>query len=154
MMTLRAAKQAFLLLYFSAASAAAQAPAPPAAGLPAIARELEKLSALEPAKVYQAVLSGLEACLAEEAKPRLAREPVKKVIVELYLLRFDLASREMTEHERRQNIEAAAEDARAKLSNPGREDLQVLMDQGLDQGLTLLCVAASARGLLTSDGGG
>lgn len=150
MMTFEAARQACLAIMLTGAPVAAQTAPPYAEGLPEIADELARLAAERSQSVHDAVLTGLEACLAEDVQPRLSKRAVGTVIVNLHLLYFRLVSERIGEAERRQELADSIATVSKTLAPADRESLRVLRHQSLEQGLTLLCVAATARGILES----
>lgn len=150
MMTLKAATQACLAMILGAVSASAEPAHPPAEGLPAIAVELRKLARTRPREVHDAILRGLQDCLPEDAQPSLSTPAVSNLIVDLHLLYFDLVGQELAGPGVRKKLAIVIDEGSRSLSSNERKDLEVLRLQGLEQGLTLLCVAGTARGLLAS----
>nr|CAD6596266.1 hypothetical protein RKHAN_00254 [Rhizobium sp. Khangiran2] len=150
MMTLKAAKQACLAMSLGAVSASAEPTHPPAEGLPAIAVELRELARTRPRQVHDAVLNALRDCLPEDAQPSLSTPAVNDLIVGLHLLYFDLVGQKSAGPSVRQKLAIVINESSRSLSSNERKDLEVLRLQGLEQGLTLLCVAGTARGLLAS----
>nr|CAD6436763.1 hypothetical protein REQ54_04080 [Rhizobium sp. Q54] len=103
-----------------------------------------------PREVHDAVLGGLRDCLPEKTQVSLSSPAVIDLIVNSQLFYFALASQAMEEPDRRQKLVLAIDKGSRGLSEDERKDIEVLRRHGLEQGLTLLCVAATARGLLTS----
>lgn len=150
MMTYEAARQACLAIMLTAAPVAAQTAPPYAEGLPEIADELARLATERPRSVHGAVLTGLEECLAKDEQPRLSKRAVGTVIANLHLLYFRLVSERIGEAKRRQKLFDSPATVSKTLAPEDRESLRMLRHQSLEQGLTLQCVVATARGILES----
>ncbi|MFN7103287.1 MAG: hypothetical protein ACK4N1_11795 [Pseudorhizobium sp.] len=148
MMTFIAAKHACLAIFLVAASTVAEPPHQPPEGLPMMAREVTALAGSHPQRVRDALRAGLRACLPEDARARLSSEAVQKLLVDLHLVYFELASRGLPEPERRRQVDSAVETSKGGLSDEERQALQVLRLESLEQGVSLSCIAATAIGML------
>ncbi|MFN7026552.1 MAG: hypothetical protein ACK4QP_18980 [Pseudorhizobium sp.] len=150
MMTFKAAKQACLTVLLSAVSAASQPVHQPPDGLPVIARDVLDLSRAQTQRARDSVWAGIEACFPAEVRLSLSDLATRTLLVDLHLLYFRLASEKLAEPDRHRQFALAIDKGRSMLPADQARNFEGLRLQGLEQGLTLLCVAATARGMLKS----
>jgi hypothetical protein len=137
-----------LAVCLGAVGAVAQDGDKPAEGLPTITYALvEKLRA-EPQQGRDAILLGLEGCFPADETPTFSTVAVKNAAVNLHIAYFELITQQHQASHAVRFVELV-EQEQAKLTDSERSELVVLEQAGLYEGRMLLCVAATARGLLT-----
>lgn len=137
-----------LTICLCATTALAQHGKKPPEGLPAVANAVVGTLRAEPQKGRDAVRAGIEGCFPAGITPGFPSIAVKDAAVALHVAYLELVTGQMQPMARAQRFAELMELEEANLSPVDRKEIQAWKQAGLYDGLMLLCVASTARGLL------
>ncbi|UIK06562.1 hypothetical protein [Neorhizobium galegae] len=117
-----------------------------------ISLDFMTLTESQPTEARRAIVEGIEICLPQPAREGWTSPPVKNLAVDSYIRFFDLMGQEVGQAERSAEFRAWLSQAGGGLSERDRIAFGKLTEGGLHEGVTALCVAATVRGKLGSQG--
>lgn len=117
-----------------------------------ISLDFMTLTESQPTEARRAIIDGIEICLPQPAREGWTSPPVKNLAVDSYIRFFDLMGQEVGQAERSAEFRTWLSQAGGDLSERDRIAFGKLTQGGLHEGVTALCVAATVRGKLGSQG--
>jgi hypothetical protein len=110
------------------------------------------LTESQPTEARRAIVEAIDTCLPQAARQGWTSPPVKDLAVDTYIRFFDLMGQDIDQGERTAEFGSWVSRADDGLSERDRIAFEKLLQGGLHEGVTLLCVAATVRGKLGSQG--
>ncbi|MCQ1849992.1 hypothetical protein [Neorhizobium galegae] len=117
-----------------------------------ISADFMTLTESQPTAARRAVVEAIDTCLPQAARPGWTSPPVKDLAVDTYVRFFDLMGQDIDQGERTALFRGWVSRADDGLAERDRIAFEKLMQGGLHEGVTALCVAATVRGKLGSQG--
>ncbi|MDR6815292.1 hypothetical protein J2X76_000446 [Neorhizobium sp. 2083] len=117
-----------------------------------ISLDFMTLTESQPTEARRAIVEAIDTCLPQAARQGWTSPPVKNLAVDTYVRFFDLMGQDIDQGERTAQFRGWMAHADDGLSERDRAAFEKLLQGGLHQGVTALCVAATVRGRLGTQG--
>ncbi len=113
-----------------------------------MSRDFVKALERDPNRGRPQMLSGIDLCLPDQARPFWKQTAIKDLSVEVYRKSIDLMGQGLTKQESSEQLKNWVIKEGEKLSAQQRTDFIKLMQSGLYDGATMLCVISSVNGAM------
>lgn len=117
-----------------------------------ISADFMTLTESQPTEARRAVVEAIDTCLPQAARQGWTSPPVKNLAVDTYVRFFDLMGQDIDQGERAAQFDSWISRADDGLSERDRIAFEKLLQGGLHEGVTALCIAATVRGRLGTQG--